>query len=878
MNSESTTQDTSITLSFHERVDILFNEIELAARWNRPSILFAIYKSEAIRQKACQDLSDKLRDIGQEAYVIKTNENDPFDFLSLVSRHPNLTKTVLYIDGFTWECRSQGIGALEEFNKHREYFIDNNIRAIFWLVENEVCEFAATATECWNIRHRVVEFMDIPSQEENPPSPEAFLGSSVELKNAPAGEVSMISLDQAKADGTDNESRANASLRLGVLFWRSGKLTRSLKYLNEAVKRSARSGNQTLQAHCQNALALVYTEMGKVDQAISAYEAALELTPDSGSLWSNLGLLLARKQRNDEALLAFKKALEYSPQDMITWDGIGQIHLARGDFREAIPAFTRALEITPDFGLSLAGLGKAHLVTGQVELAEPALRKAVEINPTSWQAWKDLGVCLGRQAREMDAIGALNKATELNPQHTATWEELGKIQLKGQLFAEAIPSLQKAASMDPHHKETLVRLAYALYQIGDFEGSAAFYEKGILQFEDKKTLADLWMRLGDAYKQMKNYEKAINAYERSNLIKKEYAPTPDGESESSEILPPNENEQQETERQETGEASAEPERGEIMNEANQPYDMKTATEWNAAGNVHLRRGAFDEAIIAYTKAIELAPGTSWPYIQNLAQVHYQKGKAMGKSNTAEPHDSEVWESDESSEQLASLAAGGFSGSVPNDEQPHLEKGASSQTTSFPFKVDSDYATEPSIIDGKENDQVLEEKNTIQPAVGGSAGEELPDASLRTGKAGDLTGKVLQYSSHVGDNSPQNSIDWNDLGNKYAIARKYEPAIEAYKRAIEMNPKFGQPYSNLAFIYYRLGKFDVAVVLYKKSLEMLETQEDKALSWNRLGDAYRRLGDYGNSLSAYQHASEISPAVSSMTSRAGATMAQNMATG
>ena len=95
-----------------------------------------------------------------------------------------------------------------------------------------------------------------------------------------------------------------------------------------------------------------------------------------------------------------------------------------------------------------------------------------------------------------------------------------------------------------------------------------------------------------------------------------------------------------------------------------------------------------------------------------------------------------------------------------------------------------------------------------------------------------------------------------MGNSFTCSKKFNNAIEAYKKAIEMDPKFGQPYSNLGFIYYRLGKYDFAVLLFKKSVDLLDSPEDKAISLNRLGDAYRRLGDYGNALSAYKKSSEI----------------------
>ncbi len=94
----------------------------------------------------------------------------------------------------------------------------------------------------------------------------------------------------------------NALLSLGMLFWRKGNLQRALKYLKASDGISALLANHSLQAQCQNALALVQTELGNIDEAVSAYQRAITLSPESEYLWNNLGQLLAKNERNEEAI------------------------------------------------------------------------------------------------------------------------------------------------------------------------------------------------------------------------------------------------------------------------------------------------------------------------------------------------------------------------------------------------------------------------------------------------------------------------------------------------------------------------------------------------------------------------------------------------
>ncbi|HAV78098.1 MAG TPA: hypothetical protein DCX53_12180, partial [Anaerolineae bacterium] len=54
-------------------------------------------------------------------------------------------------------------------------------------------------------------------------------------------------------------------------------------------------------------------------------------------------------------------------------------------------------------------------------------------------------------------------------------------------------------------------------------------------------------------------------------------------------------------------------------------DTKNAHVWNELGNVYFNTGAFEEAVTAYSKAIELDDWFAWPY-SNLALVYVQKEK------------------------------------------------------------------------------------------------------------------------------------------------------------------------------------------------------------------------------------------------------------
>jgi hypothetical protein len=50
-------------------------------------------------------------------------------------------------------------------NMHREYFIEGNIKAIFWLTINEARQLSRFSPDFWSFRHKVVEFSDLPATQ-----------------------------------------------------------------------------------------------------------------------------------------------------------------------------------------------------------------------------------------------------------------------------------------------------------------------------------------------------------------------------------------------------------------------------------------------------------------------------------------------------------------------------------------------------------------------------------------------------------------------------------------------------------------------------------------------------------------------------------------
>jgi tetratricopeptide (TPR) repeat protein len=320
-----------------------------------------------------------------------------------------------------------------------------------------------------------------------------------------------------------------------------------------------------------------------------------------------------------------------------------------------------------------------------------------------------------------------------------------------------------------------------------------------------------------------------------------------------------------------------PEESDLSQEEN-PYedDKKDALEWNEIGNTYLIAGEYDDAIFAYTRAIEMAPDFNWPYIKNLAMAYYQKGKnrqedelelsdAEGNSIFPEADQQDIG----SMHELDNLSSEIFSTEVPEVE-PDSTTTTSSLSQEEIFTLDSSSIVEPFSFDVNSI-----EKDLLQEAMqedmdfnsGRSrdvfpANQELVDSqsfgkfSKENTEGEDPSEVEITPGKEKFEVQPKNAYEWNELGNIYLKIGSNDKAIESFNKAIELDPYFGWAYSNLALAYNHSKKFKESIPLYKKSIELLDTDKGKAISYNRLGDVYRHMNDQDNAMKAYQMASDL----------------------
>lgn len=146
----------------------------------------------------------------------------------------------------------------------------------------------------------------------------------------------------------------------------------------------------------QNKLGAVLAMQGRLDEAIAAHQGAIRLDPRAPEPYYNLGRAYEMKGLLSEARREFQQAAMRAPSrgSPYLYLGIGVFSFRQGELAEAERWFQRAIEVWPDYLDAHLSLGAVYLKQGRLAKAETEFKRALQIDPNSAKAHQGLGLVL----------------------------------------------------------------------------------------------------------------------------------------------------------------------------------------------------------------------------------------------------------------------------------------------------------------------------------------------------------------------------------------------------------------------------------------------------------------------------------------------------
>jgi tetratricopeptide (TPR) repeat protein len=142
---------------------------------------------------------------------------------------------------------------------------------------------------------------------------------------------------------------------------------------------------------------------------LAAYTRLLAADPDDPLRHDAVAAIYLEERRLDEAIAHFGRSLELNPASAPTQYNLGYALALRGRRDEAMKRFREALRLDPDYAQAHNNLAAMLQLAGQADEALDHYRRAVTLRPDNTEARGNLARLLSRQGRAAEAVAEFDR-------------------------------------------------------------------------------------------------------------------------------------------------------------------------------------------------------------------------------------------------------------------------------------------------------------------------------------------------------------------------------------------------------------------------------------------------------------------------------------
>jgi len=317
---------------------------------------------------------------------------------------------------------------------------------------------------------------------------------------------------------------ADALHLLGVLSAQTHNYVRSIELIGKAIELKP---DPTFYSN----RGIAFKELNRIDDAVDAYDKAIEMDPHYAEAYSNRGnalqrlsemqasepenpkisavrsrLALAHSARGktlsglnllEEALASYEKAIGLKPRYSQAWSNRGVVLMDLQRYPEALKSFDHAIELDAQNAEAWSNRGLVLQTLRQLDLALESYDTALKINTRYAEAWSNRGITLHLLNRSADAVKSYNHAIRVNERYAEAYSNRGIALAALNQLDQAIESYDQAIQINPRHATALFNKSLALLAKGDFDQGWKLYEWrwqcGTLKREQRHFAEPLWL-------------------------------------------------------------------------------------------------------------------------------------------------------------------------------------------------------------------------------------------------------------------------------------------------------------------------------------------------------------------------------------------------
>ncbi len=333
---------------FNTQIQQLLTEIELSLQWEGPIILFATYRSRHVVDDAEIILAEEAKKLGHKLIHLQIDATSP-NPLALIT--PNQKEILSFIELEKGGGKDRA-NTYRFLNLHREFFIEQNLRCIFWVTKPEIQHLALYAPDFWAFRHRVVDFIQ---DRATPKRSASFRGLTwVEwpwgritenTQDALAYRQKLISELPEKPETTF--MHINLYAEMAGLYFQENNIQQALDKLQQGISVLPNDPEvHELEAKLSAGLGILYSELENYALAYESLQKAVRLSPTYAYAHFLLAQVSRLDGRRSEALSHVMKSIRQQPKHAASWNEAGNIYAELGRIEKALEAYQKAFKIS----------------------------------------------------------------------------------------------------------------------------------------------------------------------------------------------------------------------------------------------------------------------------------------------------------------------------------------------------------------------------------------------------------------------------------------------------------------------------------------------------------------------------------------------------
>ncbi|HLV88479.1 MAG TPA: tetratricopeptide repeat protein [Candidatus Sulfotelmatobacter sp.] len=585
-------------------------------------------------------------------------------------------------------------------------------------------------------------------------------------------------------------------------------------------------------AHMYEEQVTVYGRSEMANKAIDEYRQAIDADPSSEFLTAGLAELYVKTGRIRDAVLEAQDIIKRDPKNLEAHKLLGRIYLrSLGDMpggngsdnvlKLAIEQYEEIVKLEPNNVDDHLLLGRLYRLNNDLQKAEAELKTAIKIDPGSEEAVTTLAMLYTDEGDTSHALQVLSSVPDAS-RSAKLYSALGAAYEQRKDYKSAVDAYRHAVILDRDNLDAIRGLAENLMNDGQLEASLEQYKVIV---DSNPEDAQSYVRMSEIYRRQAKYDQALECLKKADTLVPDSAEVSynmaavyqsQGRYDDAIKLLQDLLKKSDTSAADRNNRAIFLERlGMIYREQeNYTAAVDTFRKLLALGDENAR-GGYQEIIDTYREAKQ------WPQATAVAKEAVQKlPNDRDLRMVLDAQLADTGEIDSAVSDVRGMLKGG-----PEDREVYLRLGII-ETRAKHWKDAEDAFAKAEQLSGK-----AEDKAYVYFLRG--------DLYQRQKRFDDADAEFRKVLNSIPQSDPQFAATLNYLGYMNADRGvKLDESLTFIKQALVAEPTNGAYLDSLGWVYFKLGKYDLAEESLTKAA--VHMGADPTVQ-EHLGDLYQKTG-------------------------------------